>query len=125
VCEVGKQFSGKKIEIIGEIVPDVNPTPRVIHLGRQTCGVTREESVRLDSLTGQPFRVKGVIVTDPDVVAQRTSEPETPWLYSLSVRVSRSGEQRTTVKFVIEEEPGTEYTLEVPILYQGITEGGD
>ncbi len=118
-----KRLPPEKVTLRGEFVSDVLPTPRVLNLGRQACGVIREEFVRLESLSRQSFRVKGIVNSSKEIEVQPDSSQSGMYLYRLTICPKQQGQQRVSVGFEIEESSGAAYTLDIPIMYQGVASG--
>jgi hypothetical protein len=116
----GNRLPEKELKIVGEVVHDVVAQPREIHHGRQTCGTRAEETIRLTSLGGTPFRVVGVMSSSPDLQAVPLSEDEGGRLYSLRMRFERAEDQEARAEFTIREEDGNEFGITVPVRYHGV-----
>jgi hypothetical protein len=115
----GQRLPAKELKIVGEIVPDVVAHPQEIHHGRQRCGATAEETLRIVSLTNRPFQVTKASSGSADLEVNRVADKDGGWLYSLRVRFSATGEQEARVRFTIREEDAKESEVTVPVRYQG------
>jgi len=126
----GERLPSKEIRIAGEIVHDVVAIPREIHHGRQPCGMTVVEAIRLRSLTDRPFRVQQVTASTDALEVTRIGGEKEGWVYALGLRFSDVGDQRARATFLVREGDGREYHLEVGVRYQGLppvktARGGD
>jgi hypothetical protein len=119
IDRAGKRLPVKEMKMVGEVVPDVLGHPREIHHGRQPCGATAEETIRLVSLTKRPFRVTSARSRSADLKVTRIPDNDGGWLYSLQVRLTAMGEQETLAVFTVQEEDAEEFEVAVPVRYHG------
>jgi hypothetical protein len=111
----------KQVIILGQIVGDVVAVPAEIHHGRQPCGQSAQESIRIHSLTKRRFRVKTAISKNAELTVSRLAQDENGFVYSLSIQFAKLGSQEARSEFKIEEEDGVESVLVVPVRYHGVT----
>jgi hypothetical protein len=90
--------------------------------GHRSIGSTVEEVLTFTSLTGQPFEVLSVKAKDADVrVIPKDGLVPKMQAYSVCLRVSREGESRTVLHCCIRDGKKQQYSVEVPVIVQGIT----
>jgi hypothetical protein len=107
----------KELKITGAIVEDVVSVPADVHFGRQVCGTSGVDAIRLHSLTNGKFQVKKAISRSGNVLVAPVANES--GCFSIRCRFTESGNQETAADFVIEDEDGSQYSLLVPIRYCG------
>lgn len=118
VDHYGGRLPAKTLKVVGEIIPDVVVLPGEIHHGRQLVGAVVEEAIRLVSLTNRHFRIKDVTAEAENLAVTRISSDES--IYSLRLRVTKTGEHQVEAKFVIRDDEGTEFTITASVRYDGV-----
>lgn len=122
VTAAGVRLPAKRIALSGELVRDVVPTPRSLHLGRRLCGTTASEAVRLDSLTAGEFRLIRIESSDAALTVMPAGESEGVRSFTLALACGRMGNQQLTATFVVAQD-GEEFSIPLPVQYEGSAEG--
>ncbi|MFO0810873.1 MAG: hypothetical protein U0746_19770 [Gemmataceae bacterium] len=113
----GRRLPAKVVRVTGEVVSDVAVSPPVAYFGRTPLGGRADETVRLYSRTGTPFRVVGVETSDGRLAVEAAQGQAA--MYTLRLNVDRAGEQAALATFTVVDGLGRRTTIPVEVRAYG------
>ena len=103
--------------VSGEIVADIQPTPKAVNLGAIPLGFVGCETIVFASLTNEKFTVKAVDNRDAGLAIRALDgRPDT---FVITQSAVATGPKLTTAHFEISDERTSE-TVSIPVRYHGL-----
>jgi hypothetical protein len=116
----GENAPIQKLDVSGTIVCDIDPSPPTILFGALPIGVSKEETITLQSLTGKPFTVLNAYCRGSGLsVAPIPSSPSIRTTFRVNQKVETPGEWSGRIVLTVSSSGDKNSEIVVPVSFYG------